>query len=110
MKTLRFIVQDNTILQDPFCRDFEGLFPGDNDDIKAEFVFSSEWKRRKKVVAFWSMLDKEYPPRILNDDNTCDIPEEALSRPAFKIQILGKFRGHTYETDTITIYQRGGMR
>lgn len=107
MRTLKFIVTNDTIIQDPSC-DFSGLFPGANKHIQAEFTFSPEWKNRVKVAAFWSMLDKEYPPQVINPDNLCEIPEEALARPAFKVQVLGKYRENTFETDTITIYQRGG--
>ena len=109
MRTLKFIVNGQTLAQDPSC-DFSGLFPGKKDDIQAEFAFSSEWKNRVKVVAFWSMLDKEYPPRVLNSENVCEIPEEVLKRPSFKVQILGKQRGGTFNTNKITIYQRGGVK
>ena len=107
MRTLKFIVDGENLKQDPSC-DFSGLFPCKNPQVRAEFVFSHEWKTRAKVVAFWSMVNKEYPPRTLNSDNVCEIPEEALSRPAFKIQILGRQRGRKYETNTITVYQKGG--
>lgn len=109
MRTLRFIVDDESIIKDPSC-DFTGLFPKTNYEIRAEFVFSPEWKSRVKVAAFWSMLDKEYPPQVLEEDNTCMIPKETLDLPAFKIQIIGKQRGQLFKTDTITVYQRGGHK
>ena len=109
LRTLKFNVNGQTISQDPSC-DFSGLFPGANLEVQAEFTFSPEWKNRAKVVAFWSILDKEYPPQVLNDENVCQIPEEVLKRPAFKIQILGKYRGRTFKTDKLTVYQRGGVR
>lgn len=109
MRTLRFIVDRDTITKDPSC-DFSNLFPGANPEVQAEFVFSPEWKNRAKVVGFYSILDKEYPPRMLNSENVCQIPQEALSRPAFKVKVLGKQRGRVFETNTITIYQRGGIR
>lgn len=109
MRTLRFIVDGETIIQDPSC-DFTGLFPKTNSEIRAEFVFSPEWSSRVKVAAYWSMLDKEYPPQVLEDDNTCLIPAEALARPAFKIQILGKQRGRVFKTNTMIVYQRGGVK
>lgn len=108
MRTLRFIVDGRDIKQDPSCS-FNGLFPGTEDTIKAEFAFSSEWKSVVKVIAFWSLMDKEYPPQVLNyDENACMIPKEALARPAFKIQILGKQNGRSFKTNMFTVYQRGG--
>ena len=109
MRTLQFIVDGETITLDPSC-ELSGLFPGTNQEICAKFVFSPEWKSRVKVAAFWSMLNKEYPPKVIEDDDTCLIPAEALARSAFKVQILGKYRGQIFKTNTITIYQRGGHK
>lgn len=113
MRKLRFIVENNTIKQDPSC-DFSGLFPGKNPAIVAEFVFSEEWDNTVKVAAFWSMLDNEYEPQALKD-NTCSIPAEALARASFKIQVLGKRTKPAYSatslcTDKLTIRQTGGKR
>lgn len=109
MRTLRFIVDDKTIKQDPSC-DFTGLFPGRNPNVKAEFVFSNEWKTAIKVAAFWSILDVEYEPQEIKDGKSCMIPKEALSRPTFKIQILGKKGRTVISTNKITVYQKGGNR
>lgn len=114
MRTLRFIVDGESIKPDPTC-DFSGLFPGKNPDVQAEFVFSSEWENATKVAAFWSMLDKEYEPKVVEDDESCVIPPEALARASFKIQVLGKkskTRWNTTKlsTNKLTIRQTGGKR
>lgn len=109
MRVLRFIVDGESIINDPSC-DFTGLFPGKNPEIYAEFVFSPDWKSRLKVAAFWSMLGKEYEPQLVNEQNLCKIPEEALKKPAFKVQILGKHRGRNFQTNTTIVYQRGGTK
>lgn len=113
MRTLRFIVNNDSIERDPSC-DFGGLFPGRNPEIRAEFIFSDEWKNTVKVASFWSMLDAEYDPQVLNDDS-CIIPTEALSRASFKIQVLGKKNKLAYDqkilsTNKLTIRQTGGKR
>lgn len=107
MRVLRFIVDGQSIKPDPSC-DFTGLFPGKNDHIQAEFEFSPEWDNKFKVVAFWSMLGSEYPPQLLDEYDTCEIPVEALARPAFTIQVLGRHRGPVISTNRLTVYQRGG--
>ena len=107
MRVLRFIVDNTTIREDPSC-DFSGLFPGRNDEVMAEFEFSKEWKSAVKVVAFWSLLGAEYPPRELNEDDTCMIPIEALRTYAFKMQIIGKVNGKRKETKKFMIRQSGG--
>lgn len=108
MRTLRFLVTNDTISEDPTC-DFTGLFPAPNQAIRAEFVFSPEWTDRIKVAAFYSVLNTEYPPQIINDENHCMIPPEALNSPAFRIQVLGSYYGLAFETNKLTVYQKGGM-
>lgn len=107
MRTLSFIVDGKSITPNPAC-DFTGLFPGRNPEVRAEFILSKEWQRGLKVVAFSSILGKEYSPTALNEDNTCEIPAEALEKPAFKIQILRKYRNVTTITNELTVYQKGG--
>lgn len=107
MRVLRFIVTGQVLEPDPNC-DFDGLFPGRDMDVEAEFELSSEWESMIKVAAFWSMLGKEYPPQVLDEYDTCVIPEEALSKPTFKVQLFGKGRSNALRTNTVTIYQRGG--
>lgn len=109
MRTLRFIVDGDIIKADPSC-DFSGLFPGKNPNVRAEFEFSSDWTNRVKVVAFWSVLDKEYEPQVLQDDEYCDIPKEALARTSFKIQVLGKKGKNIITTNKLAIMQTGGKR
>lgn len=107
MRTLRFIVDGKTIKQDPAC-DFGDLFPGKNSNVRAEFSFSSEWNKKVKVAAFWSMLDSEYEPQEIVDGG-CNIPAEALNKAAFKIQVLGKKGKNRIDTNKLTIRQ-GGKR
>lgn len=107
MRTLRFIVDDKTIKQDPEC-DFSGLFPGRNSNVRAEFSFSSEWNEKVKVAAFWSMLDNEYEPQEIDKDMSCIIPVEALNKAAFKIQVLGKKGKAKLTTNKLVIRQTGG--
>lgn len=107
MRKLRFIVDDKSLKQDPTCS-FEGLFPAPNQTIEAEFTFSEFWNTVPKVAAFYSMLDNEYPPRVIDENNHCMIPSEALLLPTFKMQILGKHRGNIVTTNILTIYQKGG--
>ena len=106
MRVLRFLVDNNTIVEDPSC-DFTGLFPNPNQTIAAEFIFSHEWNNAFKVAAFYSVLDTEYPPQVI-DENRCMIPPEALNSPAFRIQVLGSYYGYNLSTNHLTVYQRGG--
>jgi hypothetical protein len=107
MRTLKFIVENQTLIKDP-ATSFDGLFPAPNQKVRAEFVFSDNWGHVPKVVAFYSMMGKEYSPQVVDKNNGCLIPPEALLLPTFKIQILGNFRGKIITTNELTIYQKGG--
>lgn len=107
MRTLKFIVDGKSITKDPSC-DFTGLFPENNPELRAEFIFSPEWKSRVKVVAFYSILGKEFPPQVINEEKHCQIPAEALKLPAFCMQILAIDGSSIVSSDPITIYQKGG--
>lgn len=107
MRVLKFIVNNTNIAPDPSC-DFAGLFPGREEQVQVEFMFSPEWEKRVKVAAFWSVTGAEYEPQPIKSDNTCQIPIEALNKVMFKLQVLGKQRGSAIvKTNTIPIYQSG---
>lgn len=109
MRTLRFIVDGQTVKQDPTC-DFSGLFLNKGSSVCAEFIFSSEWNDKIKVAAFWSMLDREYDPQALDNKNACIIPVEAFSRASFKIQVLGIGGRERLTTNKLVVLQTGGKR
>ena len=108
MRTLKFIVEDQLIRQDPNC-DFSGLVPGTQGYLRAEFSLSSEWYGYAKVIGFYSMMGKEYEPQRLDDNSSCVIPAEALARQKFKIQVIGRHRSGTkLKTNKVTVSQDGG--
>lgn len=108
MRTLKFIVNGQTIEKDPEC-DFDNLVPGTAGYLRAEFKFSSEWSGTDKVAGFYSALGREYPPQVINAANTCMIPAEATKGEKFKIQVFG-LRGADFKitTDKVTVCQNGG--
>ena len=107
MRVLRFNVDGQMIAQDPTC-DFTGLVPGSKGYLLAEFSFSQEWDGAIKVASFYSALGKEYPPQVLKGGKTCLIPEEALKKRVFKIQVIGKKNGLKITTNKVTVNQDGG--
>lgn len=107
MRTLKFIVDNQLLKQNPEC-DFTNLVPGTSKCLSAEFSFSPEWMGFTKVATFWSALGKEYPPQILKDGKSCLIPTEALARRTFKVQIVGKKEDTVLTTNKEEIRQNGG--
>lgn len=107
MRTLRFIVNGQTICQDPTC-DFSNLIPGSHGYLVGEFSFSKDWDGYDKVVGFYSPLGREYPPRVLADGKTCVIPFEALEKRSFKVQVIGKKKTSVIKTNKAIVKQNGG--
>lgn len=107
MRTLKFIVDGQTIRQDPSC-DFSGLYPGTTGYLKAEFTFSGNWNGYTKVAAFWSPFGVEYPAQPLFDGNSCMIPTKALEKREFRVQIIGKQGDTRLTTNKVSVIQNGG--
>lgn len=106
MRTLKFIVDRQIIIQDPEC-DFDKIVPGTVGYLKAEFSFSSDWDDTIKVVEF-CRNGFECPPRILKNGKSCIIPEEALTNRRFTIRVIGKNKRIKLTTNKIEVVQNGG--
>lgn len=107
MRTLKFIVNGQTITLDPEC-DVSDLVPGTNGYVQAKFTFSPEWNKCAKVAAFYSNLGREFEPQVLKSGEVCEIPLEALKKSIFKVKVFGKKNDYTICTNKVTVYQRGG--
>lgn len=108
MRTLKFIVDQQIVKKDPSC-DFSGLIVGTVGYLKAQFVFSKEWNNCVKVVGFYSANGEEYPPQALDETGSCYIPEKALKKQVFKLQVFGKRNGYFILTNKIEVKQDGGL-
>ena len=106
MRVLEFIVDKQMLKKDPNC-DFSNIIPGSKGYLQAKFSFSDDWNDCVKVVGF-SYGKTEYPPQKIRDDNTCEIPYEALKNPSFNIQVFGKRKGFSISTNKIVVNQNGG--
>ena len=106
MITIKLIVDGDRIRVDPSCN-LSGLVSHTTESVQLKFALSSEWKSRVSVVAFWSMLGQEHPPRTLDVNECCTVPAEALQRAAFRVQLLGKRNSETFETTKCTIHLKG---
>ena len=107
MYTLDFIVDGDTISLDSEC-DVNNLVPGPDGYLRAKFRFSSVWDGRVKVAAFFSNLGREYEPQIIDENNTCVIPAEALNKSIFKVQIIGQNSKYKLRTNKVKVYRKGG--
>ena len=106
MRVLSFVVDKQVIMKDPQC-DFSNIVPGSEGYLAVKFKFSPEWDNCAKVVGFYHGRT-EFPPQVVDEDNACMIPSEALVNPWFSIQVFGKRKGYQIGTKKITIEQNGG--
>lgn len=86
MRTLSFKVDGQRIKKQANC-DFSGLVAGSMGYLRAKFTFSEDWLGCKKAASFW-VGDKEHPA-LLDDDDSCMIPPEALVGELFKVSVVG---------------------
>ena len=109
MRTLRFIVDGQTLKADPDC-DFSGLVPGSSGYLRAEFSFSSEWDGFAKVAGFYQKPGGfECTPQLLRDGKSCVIPDEALETKRFEVFVLGRDKTKKkLTTNKVTVTQDGG--
>lgn len=105
MRILKFIVNNHTITRDPKS-DFSNIVPNTNEDLIADFSFSSEWDGAIKVAAFYN-AEGECPPQQLIDGMYCMIPKEALGGHWFRVQVLGSKNGKPLVTNKLDILQKG---
>lgn len=109
MRTLKFIVDGQTIMRDPYCS-FNHLVPGTKGFLRAEFTFSKEWDKCVKVVQFRSEMGTEFPPQVLKDGYSCIIPDEALAKKKFKVSVIGKGNEFIITSDDVIVHQNGGSK
>lgn len=84
-----------------------GLIAGTKGYLKAQFEFDKDWDGCIKVVSFFN--DGEYAVK-LDDNNICDIPDEALTNSTFKVKVEGRKQdGYCILTAPIIERQRGGV-
>lgn len=103
MRTLKFIIEAQNIRKDPDC-DFSGLVKGTKGYLYAEFTFSKEYLGCGKMAVF-EKLGKRYPVKLEND--TCEIPEEALTWDRFGVRVIGVRPDYRIQTKRLEVRQDG---
>ena len=102
MRVLKFKADGQRLKKQADC-DFSGLVAGSAGYLRAEFTFSDDWLGCKKVAGFIAD-DKEYPV-MLDDNDSCMIPTEALSGELFKVYVVGANVGYKIITNHTKVKQ-----
>lgn len=102
-RTLEFDVKRQRLTKNRDC-DFSGLVAGTVGYLRAKFNFSPfEWLGCKKAASFW--IDGTEYAVLLEDDDTCTIPHEALTGDRFYVSVLGAKTGYRIETSKVKVKQ-----
>lgn len=103
MRILRFNVDKQRITKQKDC-DFSGIVARSVGYLHAKFYFSEEWKTcDTKIARFWNS-GNEYSV-ILDTNNECEIPAEALTSEIFRVSVMGVNSSSRIETNKEKIRQ-----
>ena len=102
-RLLEFEVNKQRLTKKRGC-DFSNIVAGTVGYLKAKFYFSqSEWSGCRKAASFW-VADTEYAA-LLDEDDTCVIPSEALVGDRFYVSITGKKADYRILTNRAKVKQ-----
>ena len=104
-RVLKFVVNKQRIRKDKDC-DFSNIVAGSSGYLYAEFEFTTdEWDRCRKAASFF--YNGIEHGALLDENNTCLIPKEALIGDKFEVSVLGVDPENNYEipTSRITVSQ-----
>ena len=97
-RILEFDVIKQRITRRKSC-DFTKIVAGSSGYLRAKFYFSqSEWRGCKKAASFW--LDNEEYGVLLDKNDTCLIPAEALAGSKFEVSVTGVRPNSDYRITT----------
>lgn len=102
-RTLEFDVEKQRLTKVREC-DFSCLVAGSIGYLRAKFNFPfSGWHGCKRAASFW-VDDKEYAV-LLDDDDSCVIPSEALVGDRFYVSVMGARPNYKIETNKVKVKQ-----
>ena len=102
-RVLEFTVDKQRITRNRDC-DFSRIVAGSVGYLKAKFYFTSnEWKKCKKAASFW--LNDTESAVLLDKNNTCLIPSEALVGEKFEVSVIGVRDGFKISTNKTKVKQ-----
>ena len=87
MRTLEFKVSEQMITKREGC-DFSKIVAGSSGYLRAKFYFlSGSWRDCIKAASFW--MNGQEHAAVLDDNDMCMIPPEALTDRSFHVSVLG---------------------
>lgn len=103
-RILKFKVRKQRLAKDRNC-DFSNIIAGSVGYLRARFSLSSEWDGCTKVASFWAEENGQEYPVYLDENDSCDIPVEALTKGYFFVQVTGAKAGYKIKSSKIGVKQ-----
>ena len=104
MRTLKFLVDDQSLKKDPTCN-YSGIVKGSKGYLQCNFFLSKAWDGCKIAASFWN-YDKEIDAAAVIH-GVCQIPDGATVHRKFGISLIGVKDGYRITTNKIWIEQEG---
>lgn len=105
MRELRFLINKQTIEQDPSC-DFSGIVQGTANWLTASFLFSKDWDGFVKVAEFRVGMNNSNPTTpVPIVKGRCSIPSEITKGRTWSVRIVGKKDDTILTTKSIRVTQ-----
>ncbi len=101
MRLLKFDVNAQHIQKDPSC-DFTKLVAGSKGYLRAHFTLSPEWQDCVVVASFWRGKEEH---AMFVENGECEIPDEALVGPTFRVSLIGQRGYYRITTDKVLVRQ-----
>jgi hypothetical protein len=102
-RILEFDVNKQRLTKRREC-DFSNIVAGSVGYLKAKFYFSqSEWRGCRKAASFW--INDEEHAVLLDKNNSCDIPPEALVGEKFQVSVTGLKSDYKITTNKTKVKQ-----
>lgn len=102
MRTLEFVANKQQLRKKSDC-DFSHIVAGSVGYLEAVFHFSPEWAGCHKAASFW-LDDAEYAV-LLDDADSCAIPEAILKGDRFQVSVVGVKPGYKITTNRVKVKQ-----
>lgn len=102
-RILEFDVKKQRIIRRKSC-DFTKIVAGSVGYLRAKFYFTqSEWSGCRKAASFWVNLEEH--AALLDENDTCLIPAEALIGNKFEVSVTGMRHDYKITTNRTKVIQ-----
>ena len=102
MRTLRFLVNQQKMIKDPDCN-FSEIVSGTRGYLRADFLFSDEWKGCA-VAAVFSCVDGAEAVPVVN--GACEVPGLVSDKKLWWVSAVGAKGDYRITSNKVEVRQK----